>query len=53
MVDITKGRDAQKKKTEITNTLPYFVLLLPSDADPEDCYDLVRVFAAQPEMLDR
>ena len=53
MVDITKGRDAQQKKTEITNTLPFFVLLLPGTADPEDSFDLVRVFAAQPKMLDQ
>jgi hypothetical protein len=49
-VDITKGRDAQ---TEITNTLPFFVHLLPGAADPEESFDIVRVFAAQPEMLNR
>ena len=53
MVDITKGHDAQQKKTEITNTLPFFVLLLPGAADPEDSFDLVRVFAAQLEIFDR
>ena len=52
-VDITKGRDAQQKKTETTNTLPFFVLLLPGAADPEDSFDFVRVFAVQLEMLDR
>lgn len=53
MVDITKGHDAQQKKTEIRNTLPFFVLLLPGAADPEDSFDLVRVFAAQLEIFDR
>lgn len=46
MVDITKGRDAQQEKTEITNAFPFFVLLLPGAADPEDSFDLVRVFCS-------
>lgn len=41
MVDITKGRDAQQEKTEITNAFPFFVLLLPGAADPEDSFDLM------------